>query len=830
MANEIKLKDVKFDIHPSVVFKLGEDLVTDEVQALVELVKNSYDADASYASVKISTKLKNEAKDSVYKNAKGSIVIEDDGKGMTSEIIEKAWLIISNSVKGDMKKAGKTTKKGRTPLGDKGLGRLASQRLGDNIEIFTFPEKGKEGYYIGFKWTDFESKIKLSDVDITFKKLDKKNNKGTRLVISDLKHIEVWEEQKHLSKLLSKLSVLISPFFPINKFNLSINVNGEEKDLIAITKKIRDSSFTRYEIDFDKSNEVKGLSVIGKFRFSFLKSDQTREKQDLFNKYIEKDKGKAFLAHLKKKKDFSFYRIKTSNDLKWYFTSEYSKSFENIPDLLLIDGNKAYPGSFNGEIDSFNLREGYKKLDVFNSKSEYSNLIKNISGVHIYRDGFGIPVDKDWLDIGEQQVGGASFYGLRTHNTLGYISISAKENQCLQEISSREGFRDTPYYRNFYLILRDFIDFSEKLHTFIRRGVNEFLKKKEEENIGIDEGTNVDKAVDYIKKVGKDSKKSKDMLEKTSNEINKFNKTISNIRVGLEKNNKPSNKDLQDSLKSLEDTQKNIKNSIKEIGENLTNSDKLNSVSNVIKYELQKYEGQIEDFYQAASLGMTVEGLSHEINNIIDRFYERTDAIILYLKQKKINDLKIKVYLENAKSLLNGLRKQLTHLTPSLKYVREKREKIELNDFWKKEKEYYNERFSEKKIKLDIKNNNELFNIYMNKGKLIQIFENLIINSEYWLSQLLREKSIKEGIITIEIDNPYVYLYDNGKGIDSSVETSLFEPFVSCKRKGEGRGLGLFLVTQFLDSEGCSIQLSTERNKFKKMFKFIIDLSGVIKE
>src|SRR5260370_12238046 len=95
-ASSISSSREHFDIHASVVFQLGESLITDSVQALVELVKNSYDADASYCKLTISTEDITDP-GSPFRGASGSIVIEDDGVGMTIEDIRRGWLTISNS-------------------------------------------------------------------------------------------------------------------------------------------------------------------------------------------------------------------------------------------------------------------------------------------------------------------------------------------------------------------------------------------------------------------------------------------------------------------------------------------------------------------------------------------------------------------------------------------------------------------------------------------------------------------------------------------------------------------------------------------------------------
>src|SRR5438445_10675132 len=82
----------RFDVHPSVVFQLGEHLISDVVQALVELVKNAYDADATYAKITVQT---DEAPPlgSRYPSASGYILIEDDGHGMNRDSIIEGWLL-----------------------------------------------------------------------------------------------------------------------------------------------------------------------------------------------------------------------------------------------------------------------------------------------------------------------------------------------------------------------------------------------------------------------------------------------------------------------------------------------------------------------------------------------------------------------------------------------------------------------------------------------------------------------------------------------------------------------------------------------------------------
>ena len=122
------------------------------------------------------------------------------------------------------------------------------------------------------------------------------------------------------------------------------------------------------------------------------------------------------------------------------------------------------------------------------------------------------------------------------------------------------------------------------------------------------------------------------------------------------------------------------------------------------------------------------------------------------------------------------------------------------------------------------------FLVRINKGKLTQVIDNLVLNSEYWLKEDIAQRRIDSGTINIEVSRPFVRVFDSGSGIDPSVEHALFEPFISAKAKGQGRGLGLFIVKQLLDSESCSINLLPERNKQRRLFKFQIDLRGALYE
>ena len=125
-------------------------------------------------------------------------------------------------------------------------------------------------------------------------------------------------------------------------------------------------------------------------------------------------------------------------------------------------------------------------------------------------------------------------------------------------------------------------------------------------------------------------------------------------------------------------------------------------------------------------------------------------------------------------------------------------------------------------VSLDVKEETP-FSITINEGHFIQVMDNLINNSIYWLRQHPNEHPK----VSILVKRPWLYVSDNGLGVAPAVEESLFEPFVTMKPKGQGRGLGLFIVRQLLDAVGCFIVLDERKNVYNRRYVFAINLSNI---
>jgi signal transduction histidine kinase len=828
-----------FEVHPSVVYQLGESLISDAVQALIELIKNCYDADATYAKIVIDTKGVLEVDGAKYPPNDGRIIVEDNGHGMKLLDIETGWLTISNRKKRELKQAKKTTPGGRTPLGDKGLGRLGVQRLGENLEIFT-KHKDDSGYHFGFSWLDFETAPKLENVDIHLAKIEYPRQHGTKVVVSGLKEPDTWRGQEATKRLEQALSRMFSPYRQIRGFTVVLEVDGKSLELLEMSDRVRDIAPVRYKLTFDGTQIV----IQGCARLDHFRPSNNKEEADQFALIAESDDGKAFFDFLQAQKLSHTLGLVRSQSKQWFVDFHYQKLLTDLDKVEWTsdDGTIANPGPFIGEIDSFDFGPmAFQNQNVYDRISEYRRHIKELSGIGVYRDGFAIRVDHDWLKLGAQWTSASSYYGLKPDNTLGYIALSARDNMALEETTDREGFKDSPYYRNFYALLEEFKSFTNKAHEFFGRSWAEFRKKRNETLAQVDSRKTVEDISREIKtllaKVPQHQKNLDAIKARLATVSADASKHVSASKVVVswlqsakditpelrEKLNSMTSalSDLEPLLAEAEEVRSRLSADLEEIG-------LLRGMAQVLEDRADGLRRQMDDVYETVALGLTAEVLSHEVYNVADQLAERTKSAQTMLRNKGINDWPILAFMEHVQSSVTALRKQMSFLSPSLRYVRERRHDIDMDQFAAELVEFYRDRFEKNKITMISQSGSAPFKIRMNRGKLTQVIDNLILNSEYWLKEDIAQRRITSGTITLDIACPFVRVFDDGSGIDPSVEHALFEPFISAKK--QGRGLGLFIVKQLLDSEGCSIGIVPERNRRERLFKFQIDLRGAIRD
>ena len=194
---------VPLRVHARALAALGRDLVTDDVVAVMELVKNSYDALATRVDVRIHPAGDPEADH-------GYIEVADDGQGMDYETIRDVWCVIATPARAEHPVA-RSGARIRPVTGEKGLGRLAAARLGDEMVVRTMTAQGS-ALEFSLKWSDLFGVRNIGDAGIRLSRLRDAalgGRPGTTIRIRNLR--SKWDPQR-IEDLAANLARLVSPF------------------------------------------------------------------------------------------------------------------------------------------------------------------------------------------------------------------------------------------------------------------------------------------------------------------------------------------------------------------------------------------------------------------------------------------------------------------------------------------------------------------------------------------------------------------------------------------------------------------------------------------
>lgn len=814
-------KDARFDINPHVIRQLGAELVTDQVTALMELIKNSYDADANYVKIAIDTQATLNSQEIYNHEHKGYIIVDDDGFGMDRNTILQSWLVISYSKKRPVDGIKPKTPKGRTPLGDKGLGRLSTQRLADICEIFTKKDKG-EALHVGFNWNDFDKVQKLSDVKVDFQSAIFDKKEGTRLVLLNLSDTKAWEGS-NLERFKALLCQLISPYQENRPFRVYLNINGENINIDQESEKLQKLSIA--DIHFKYQNGI----------FSWYANLSMRKlignDFDTYEKIVLADNGKRFVDSFFNDKKGRASNFRTGVEGTWLRIEISFPLANTIEPKTMFNIDEYDPGDFIGRIQEFSFQRNSRSEDWWSSLyatfDEYKSFIEPQKGIKIYRNGFAIRPyginSNDWLKLGSGWTGGSSYYGLRPDNVVGYVSIDEGINSHLKDKTDREGLIENDYYRVFLGLLDYFVKSVNREFENLRRFYNEFRKDMIQDNQKIKSLTD---AFSAIKEQGERGSEISKSYEDVQTKFNTIQKRIQKVVKSEDGNLFAQSEDslTKQTLKEVSDLMENSRSILAQANEVLKNSVYLNEALIVLKPKLDMLEDSLRDMTELASLGLVSEMVSHDLGQISDRMLGKSRELEAQMKtQKGVSHEQIYSLISFIKTTVTSLKSQMKHLDSSMKYSRMKTEVFSVYDLLEnEERSYYKERLNENNITLKIEKKSD-FILKANKGRIIQIFDNLMNNSIYWLQAIDDDREI-----SITIDMPWVIFEDNGPGIDASVENTLFLPFVTCKPQGKGRGLGLFIIQQLLDDCGCDIVLGQDRNERGRRYRFSINFYGLI--
>lgn len=404
---------------------IGQELISSDIIALVELIKNSYDADADEVDIHLNN---------IF-DERGEIIIRDTGTGMTYEKVTNVWLEPATPDK--KSKIAQTFSEcfKRRFLGEKGIGRFAVHRLGEKIELITRAKTGCKDLLdyetkITINWSDFSEEKYLSEIPVKVEKITTPqtflSKSGTLIRITD---IHPWKNIKAIKDVAIKLRSLESPVKP-----RKIQLHNDEEYTSDPGLVVRLKSSNN---DINKAiNEVKSLQEL--LDTAFYK----------FNGIIDETGNLIY--------DYSFDRpdlqeLKRSPTLlEEYLPAINPQWYEEHP---LTNLNS--PGQFEVSFYAWDLETA--TLRIAGLADYYRNVIKPNAGVRIYRDNFRVwpygEPDDDWLGLDLKRLNTPKERSVSRNQVFGIIHISSTSNNKLNDQSNREGLIVNEQYEQFYQLV-----------------------------------------------------------------------------------------------------------------------------------------------------------------------------------------------------------------------------------------------------------------------------------------------------------------------------------------------------------------------------------------
>jgi len=240
----------KFDI--STFRLLGRELITDRITALVELVKNSYDANAKNVYIEFI-----DSSDPTI----GKIIIKDDGFGMSSDDIKSKWMTIGTDSKRKTKYTPEPFK--RRVVGEKGVGRFALDKLGSDCKIYTKKQESTNLKLLIIDWSTYENNNVTDDFNLVNNKLKTKrfisDCSGVKLQIKSLH--DFWTEND-INRVYKEMSKIVSPFNSLYPpFNIYIRSNESKtySTFKLVTNEVIKYATETIEITFNEQEQTQEL-------------------------------------------------------------------------------------------------------------------------------------------------------------------------------------------------------------------------------------------------------------------------------------------------------------------------------------------------------------------------------------------------------------------------------------------------------------------------------------------------------------------------------------------------------------------------------------------
>jgi len=761
-----------FKISAALKNLIGKELITDEFVAVFELVKNSFDANASKVEVIFEDN---------YEPDKARIIIKDNGKGMNYDDLKNKWLFVAYSAK----RLGKENEDYRDKIktkrvfaGAKGVGRFSCDRLGKFLNLITIKDEyNPKIENLIVNWEDFENvdDEEFVNIKVTHQELDEnyyKLKKGTVLELTGLR--DNWDRDRIL-KLKKSLAKLINP----NQENDSENF---EIEIIA-----------KDELTLDKEKTKKGEKKNDLEIVNGLVKNSIFETLEI--------KTSNILVHISPKGDYIETTLQDRGDLIYYLKEKNPyKDLKNVS-IYLFQLNRAAKSNFTRQMGMEPVKYG---------------------SVFMYKNGFRVyPYGEEGEDLllidRRKQQGFNRFLG--TRDLIGRIEINGEQPE-LKETTSRDGgLVKTQTYRDLVEFFYDYV--LKRLETYV---VNIIQWGDERINKETGEVTPElwakDVKIQILELISGfinskdiiDIRYDKDFLkiisEKQEKSVDKIVKNISKVAA------KSGNPEMVREAKKIEKAVREIKadadldkaKAEKEEERRKETEKKLDYVvsqNNFLQKDISDDTKNLESILH--HIGLTTNFIKKDIENLV----------------KALNSNASKDDLQSIIKLLSLQNEKITSFSKYFKKVNFNIHSNELDvDIVSFTNEYIENVY---KLRDDLRINRELLNVKINMPKgleqkikfnpidIIIVLDNLISNSSKHRASIV-ELTWSKTDKSIQLS-----FKDDGKGIADNIVDNIFDFGFTTSRRGSG--IGLYHVKEIIQSLNGTVKVN---NKLNKGVEFLI--------
>lgn len=792
-------KNLQFKTNSRHIGQLGRELVTDFVTALVELVKNAYDADAPSVRILI------ENANTPYSR----IIVADTGCGMTEDEFENRWMVIGTS----NKLSFPYTPKGRKKAGKKGIGRFSVERLAERAVIYSYTEE--KAFKVFLNWNLYEE-ISVAGLQQRIQILRNKNDvSAAKYIANQLEYylslkleanerIEQESVREKVGRIISDYEVAYESAF-LDLFEeqiLPIVKKQEEVELKLenIDNPLEQIGNRKYEETYNILKEMYAMEgrekvavhtglimVLDGLRDNWRQKDIEKLQKELrlliAPEFIEKD---PFHIELIADQFKIPEEISVNSILDLRYAKVTARIYENGKKSEIIyaditgkneEKHMEYEmpllcGDITFELYYFLRDSVHMTNETYNYRLAIG-ILNIYCGIKIYRDNFRVKpygdVDNDWLGLDKSKVSDTHGYRVGNNQTIGVIKISDEKNPLLIDATNREGIIENEAYEDLKKFVLTCIEVISKIR------LEEYEKIKSE----------LEKQKEQRQKQKQTAEKLKHVQEK------RYEDTLQLLKSGA------SYETVASSLKEWKSEEDKRQKEAEEQYE---------KIENAYEKYVEMQETELSMYKNLATLGILTGNFGHETQDIISRI---DNTLSFYAE--------IAPMIENPffGEITDNIKSDFTRISGYssmiVEFLRKKKRSphadLDFGEVLRDICRLYQGMLEAFHVDLQLKAEADIC-LTMRQIDLESIIINMITNAFEQVKA--RQKKKIQIIFEQKGEDIYLYFEDSGPGVPENMREEIFKPFITTKE--DGIGLGLNIVKDIVTSYGGKVHAEESKD------------------